>query len=144
VAAFTFTADPAFVTAGDFDAALHAEFPGDDRYGVARTSTALLVRARGPDAARTIVEVDPSTLAANGADTATVTVKLVDGDGNLLGPDADEHDVARLPPTSACCVTRSSAARSTASTARRCRPSASPAPRRSASPSTARTPARCP
>ncbi|MBM4282239.1 MAG: hypothetical protein FJ137_16285, partial [Deltaproteobacteria bacterium] len=72
VAAFTFTADPAFVTAGDFDAALHAEFPGDDRYGVARTSTALLVRARGPDAARTIVEVDPSTLAANGADTETV------------------------------------------------------------------------
>jgi MYXO-CTERM domain-containing protein len=93
VAAFSFTADPAFVVAGDSEAALHAEFPGDQRYGVARTSTALLVRARGPDPGRTIVEVDPTTIAANGADRATITVKLVDPDGNLLGPDADEHAV---------------------------------------------------
>jgi MYXO-CTERM domain-containing protein len=94
VAAFSFTADPAFVTAGDFDAALHAEFPGDERYGVAQTSTALLVRARGPDAGNTIVEVDPTTLPADGTATATVTVKLVDSFGNLLGPDSDPHDVA--------------------------------------------------
>jgi MYXO-CTERM domain-containing protein len=94
VAAFTFTADPSFVVAGEFDAALHAEFPGDRRYGLAQTSTGLLVRARGPDAGRTIVEVDPTTIAANGADTAVVTVKLVDPDGNLLGPDSDPHDVA--------------------------------------------------
>jgi MYXO-CTERM domain-containing protein len=94
VAAFTFTADPTFVRAGQYDAALHAEFPGDDHYGVARTSTALVVNARGPDAKKTIVEVDPTTIAANGADTAAITVKLVDEDGNLLGPDSDPHDVA--------------------------------------------------
>jgi MYXO-CTERM domain-containing protein len=94
VASFTFTADPAFVTAGDFEAGLHAEFPGDDRYGVARTSIGLLVEARSPDAGRTIVEVDPQTIPANGVATATVTVKLVDPDNNLLGPDSDAHDVA--------------------------------------------------
>jgi MYXO-CTERM domain-containing protein len=93
VASFTFTADPAFVVAGDFDAGLHAEFPGDDRYGVARTSVGLLVNARGPDAARTIVEVDPAEIPANGVATAVVTVKLVDPDNNLLGPDSDPHDV---------------------------------------------------
>jgi hypothetical protein len=94
VAAFSFTADPSFVVAGDYDTALHAEFPGDDRYALARTSTGLVVRARGPDAARTIVEVDPTTIEANGVDTATVTVKLVDRDGNLLGPDSDPHTLA--------------------------------------------------
>jgi hypothetical protein len=94
VAAFSFTADPAFVVAGEYDAALFAEFPGDRRYGVARTSTGLLVRAGAPEAGRTIIEVDPTTIAANGADEATVTVKLVDRNGNLLGPDADIYDVA--------------------------------------------------
>jgi MYXO-CTERM domain-containing protein len=93
VASFTFTADPTFVTAGDFEAGLHAEFPGDDRYGVARTSVGLVVEARGPDAGRTIVEVDPQAIPANGVATATVTVKLVDPDNNLLGPDSDPHDV---------------------------------------------------
>lgn len=92
VAAFTFTADPSFVVAGVFDAGLHAEFPGDSRYGVARASTRLTVNAGGPVASATIIEVDPGTIpAASGR--AAIRVRLVDAFGNILGPDAAEHDV---------------------------------------------------
>ncbi len=94
VAAFEFTADPAFAQAGVYDAGLHAEFPGDERYGTARTAVKLTLRARGPDATKTIIEVDPGTLPADGVSEALVRVRLVDADNNLLGPDAPEHEVA--------------------------------------------------
>ena len=94
VAAFEFFADPAFVQAGVYDAGLHAEFPGDDRYSIARTAVKLTLRARGPAAAKTIIEVEPGTLPADGVSEAVIRVRLVDADNNLLGPDAPEHDVA--------------------------------------------------
>ncbi|MDP2339311.1 MAG: Ig-like domain-containing protein [Deltaproteobacteria bacterium] len=94
VAAFDFFADPAFVQAGVYDAGLHAEFPGDDRYSIARTAVRLTLQARGPQADKTIIEVEPGTLPANGTAEAIIRVRLVDPDNNLLGPDAPEHEVA--------------------------------------------------
>jgi adhesin/invasin len=93
VAAFEFTADPSFVTAGAFSEGIFAEFPGDARYGIARTSVSIVVRALGPAPQNTIVSVSPDTLTADGSDTTDITVKLVDADNNLLGPDAPPHDV---------------------------------------------------
>ena len=93
VAAFEFTADPSFVTAGTFNAGLHAEFSGDDRYGVARTSTRIVVNAGGPVADATIIELTPAIIQGNGVDESTIRVRLVDQFGNLLGPDAEIADV---------------------------------------------------
>lgn len=94
VAAFEFVADPQFAQAGVYDAGLHAEFPGDDRYSIARTSVKLTLRARGPTAAKTIIEVEPGTLPADGISEALIRIRLVDDDNNLLGPDAPPHEVA--------------------------------------------------
>ena len=93
VAAFEFFADPVFAQAGVYDAGLHAEFAGDDRYAVARTSVKLTLRARGAEPENTIIEVDPGTLPADGVSEALIRVRLVDVDNNLLGPDAPEHEV---------------------------------------------------
>jgi uncharacterized protein (TIGR03382 family) len=93
VAAFDFTADPAFVTAGIAEAGLHAEFAGDARYAIARTSTRLTVNASTPDPGRTIIEVTPDTIDANGADEAVIRVRLVDENGNILGADSPAADV---------------------------------------------------
>ncbi len=94
VASIEFVADPAFAQAGVYDAGLHAEFPGDDRYTVARSSVKLTLIAGGPDPAQTVVEVDPGTLPADGASEATIRVRLVDENGNLLGPEAPPHEVS--------------------------------------------------
>lgn len=94
VASFAFTADPAFVVAGIAEAGLHAEFAGDARYAIARTSTRLTVNASTPDPARTIIEVTPDSLKANGLDAAVVRVRLVDTNGNILGADSPAADVA--------------------------------------------------
>lgn len=93
VAAFPFTADPTFVTAGILEAGLHAEFPGDRRYAIARTSVRVTINASAPDPARTIIEATPDTLSANGVDESIIRIRLVDENGNILGPDADEVDV---------------------------------------------------
>jgi hypothetical protein len=94
VAAFDFTADPAFLSAGTAEAGLHAEFAGDDRYAIARTSTRLTIVASTPDPASTIIEVTPDSLDANGADEALIRVRLVDAHGNILGADSPAADVA--------------------------------------------------
>ena len=94
VAALEFVADPSFAQAGVYDAGLHAEFPGDDRYTIARSSVKLTLNAGGPDPAQTVVEVDPGTLPADGASEATIRVRLVDENGNLLGPEAPPHEVS--------------------------------------------------
>jgi uncharacterized protein (TIGR03382 family) len=94
IAAFDFTADPTFVVAGIAEAGLHAEFAGDARYAIARTSTRLTVNASAPDPARTIIEVTPDSIAANGADEAVIRVRLVDEGGNILGADSPPADVA--------------------------------------------------
>ncbi len=94
VASFSFTADPAYVVAGIAEAGLHAEFAGDARYAIARTSTRLTVNASTPDPARTIIEVTPDSLDANGLDAAVVRVRLVDTNGNILGADSPVADVA--------------------------------------------------
>ncbi len=93
VAAFEFFADPSFVTAGVFEAGLHAEFPGDARYALARGSVRLTLNAGGADPAATIIEVSPKTLNGNGVDEAVITVRLVDENGNILGPDSPDADV---------------------------------------------------
>jgi hypothetical protein len=93
VAAFSFFLDPTLVTAGDYAAGLHAEFAGDGRYGVARTSTRLQIAAGRLDVSRTVIEVVPGTLPANGVAEAEITVRLVDENNNLIGPDADDEDV---------------------------------------------------
>lgn len=93
VAAFEFTADPAFVVAGIAEAGLHAEFAGDARYAVARTSTRLTVNASAPDPARTIIEVTLDSLPANGAAEAVIRIRLVDDNGNILGADSPPADV---------------------------------------------------
>jgi len=93
VAAFDFVADPAFVVAGVLESGLHAEFPGDRRYAIARTSVRVTINATAPDPAQTIIEATPDTLTANGVDESIIRVRLVDENGNILGPDADEVDV---------------------------------------------------
>ena len=93
VAAFDFFADPAFASAGEYDAGLHAEFPGDDRYTVARTAVRLTLTAGAPDPSKTVIEVDPGTLPADGSSEALIRVRLVDRNNNLLGPGSPVHDV---------------------------------------------------
>lgn len=93
VAAFDFTADPTFVVAGIAEAGLHAEFAGDARYAIARTSTRLTVNASAPDAARTIIEVTPDSIEANGVAASVIRVRLVDENGNILGADSPPADV---------------------------------------------------
>lgn len=93
VASFDFTADPAFATAGVFEAGLQAEFPGDRRYALARTAVRATINASGPEPSRTIVEVTPDTIDANGVDESVIRVRLVDDNGNLLGPDSPAADV---------------------------------------------------
>jgi MYXO-CTERM domain-containing protein len=93
VASFDFTADPAFVIAGIAEAGLHAEFAGDARYALARTSTRLTVNASAPDPSRTIIEVTPDSIDANGAAEAVIRVRLVDESGNILGADSPPVDV---------------------------------------------------
>lgn len=94
IATIVFNALPPDVQAGIFDAGLQAEFPGDDRYALARTSVSLTVNSSGaPDLARTIVEVTPEVIAVGENPDAVVRVRLVDVDNNILGPDAAAHDV---------------------------------------------------
>lgn len=93
VASLTFTLDPAFVRAGTYDNGIHAEFSGDDRFGVGRSAARLVVRPAEVDLARTIIEVEPDTIPADNVSTSVVRVRLVDIFNNPLDETSDEHDV---------------------------------------------------
>lgn len=93
VARFEFTADPQFVTAGDFESGLHVQFAGDDRYTIAGDATRLTVLTSEPDPGRTLLEVDPQTAPADGFTIVKLRAKLVDQFNNLLGTDAPSFPV---------------------------------------------------
>jgi uncharacterized protein (TIGR03382 family) len=94
VASFDFAALPPDVVAGTYAAGLHAEFPGNDGYALARTSVSLKVSsAADPDPTRTIIEVTPEVISVTDAPDAVVRVRLVDANNNILGADADAHEV---------------------------------------------------
>jgi hypothetical protein len=88
VASLMFTADPAFAQAGVFVRGLQAEFPGDDQYSVTRATAQVTIEADAVDPAQTILVATPDTIPANGSSTSEIKVTLVDGQGNVLGPDA--------------------------------------------------------
>ena len=93
-ASVIFNALPPDVTAGIYDAGLHAEFPGDGRYALARTSVSLTVNSSGePDLSKTLVEVTPNVIGLDLGIEAVVRVRLVDIDNNILGADGAEHEV---------------------------------------------------
>jgi hypothetical protein len=94
VASFEFVALPPDVVAGSYPAGLHAEFPGNGGYALARTAVALTVSsAADPDPSRTIIEVTPDVISLDAASDAVVRVRLVDANNNILGADAAAHDV---------------------------------------------------
>jgi hypothetical protein len=94
VAAFEFAALPPDVVAGSYPAGLHAEFPGNGGYALARTAVALTVSsAADPDPSRTIIEVTPDVISLDAASDAVVRVRLVDANNNILDADAAAHDV---------------------------------------------------
>ena len=94
VATVVFNAFAPDVTAGVFSAGLHAEFPGDGRYALARTSVSLTVSSSGvPDPARTVFIVSPSVIGLDVPAEAVVNARLVDADNNIIGADSPEQDV---------------------------------------------------
>lgn len=93
VASLSFTLDPAFVRAGTYDNGIHAEFSGDDRYGVGRSAARLVVRPADVDLDKTIIEVEPDTIPADNVSTSLVRVRLVDIFNNPLDETSDLHDV---------------------------------------------------
>jgi hypothetical protein len=93
VAALLFRLDPDFIRAGEYEAGVHVEFGGDDRYGVARAAARVIVRPADVDVARTVIEVDPAELPADGFSKSTVTVRLVDVFNNPLNETNLSHDV---------------------------------------------------
>ena len=93
VASLTFTIDPNIIRAGEYDAGLQVEFGGDGQYGVARAATRVVVRPADVDIARTIIEVDPPEIPADGFSKSTITVRLVDTFNNPLDETSEPHDV---------------------------------------------------
>jgi Invasin, domain 3 len=93
VAALDFTLDPQFVRAGDYTTGIHAEFSGDDRYGVTRASTRLIVRPAAVNPAATLLEIEPKEVPADGNSTITLRARLVDQFNNLLDETSDPYDV---------------------------------------------------
>jgi hypothetical protein len=94
VASFSFTADPADnVRAGDFDNGLHVQFSGDDRYRLAGDSSRLVIHPGLPDGNKTILEVEPSELEADGFSEAVITATLVDAFNNPLTLDSEPETV---------------------------------------------------
>jgi uncharacterized protein (TIGR03382 family) len=93
VASITFTLDPDFVRAGTYNQGIHAEFGGDGRYGVARASTPLVVRPADVDVSRTVLEISPAEIPADGFSKATLRVRLVDSFNNPLDETSAPHEV---------------------------------------------------
>lgn len=93
VASVTFTLDPQYVLAGSYDNGIHAEFSGDDRYGVGRSAARLVVRPGDLDPARTIIEVEPDEIPADNRSISLIRVRLVDEFNNQLDETSEPHDV---------------------------------------------------
>lgn len=93
VASMIFLLDPLYVRAGSYDNGIHAEFSGDDRYGVGRSAARLVVRPADVDLEQTIIEVEPDTIPADNVSVALVRVRLVDVFNNPLDETSDAHDV---------------------------------------------------
>ncbi len=93
VASLTFVLDPLYVLAGSYDNGIHAEFSGDDRYGVGRSAARLVVRPGDLDLSRTIIEVEPDEIPADNRSVSLIRVRLVDEFNNQLDETSEEHDV---------------------------------------------------
>ncbi len=93
VASLSFVLDPQFVLAGSYDNGVHAEFSGDDRYGVGRSAARLVVRPGDLDLARTIIEVEPDEIPADNRSISLIRVRLVDEFNNQLDETSEPHDV---------------------------------------------------
>lgn len=93
VASLTFTLNPDFVRAGTFENGIHAEFGGDDRYGVARASARLVVRPGSLDVASTILEADPKEIPADNFTKTTIRARLVDRFNNPLDETSEPHEL---------------------------------------------------
>ncbi|MBI1948849.1 MAG: hypothetical protein HYS27_24395 [Deltaproteobacteria bacterium] len=93
VASVPFLLDPQFVLAGSYDSGIHAEFSGDDRFGVGRSSARLVVRPGDLDLERTILEVEPDVIPADNVSIALIRVRLVDEFNNQLDETSEPHDV---------------------------------------------------
>lgn len=92
-AVYAFLADPTFVRAQNVESGLHAQFGGDDQYALAGAQQSLLVTPGEPDAVRTVLEVTPDELLADGFSLVELRATLVDLYNNLLGPDDEPFDV---------------------------------------------------
>jgi MYXO-CTERM domain-containing protein len=94
VATFDFEADPDDnIKAGDFDLGLHVQFSGDDRYQLTGDSSRLVIHPGQPDANKTLVEIEPKELDADGFSQAVITATLVDTFNNPLTLDSERHPV---------------------------------------------------
>lgn len=93
VAAVEFTLDPLYVRAGDYEDGIHAEFSGDDHFGVARASTRLIVRPADVDPEKTLLEIEPKEVPADGNSLIALRARLVDRFNNLLDESSDDHVV---------------------------------------------------
>jgi hypothetical protein len=93
VASLAFTIDPNIIRAGSYDAGLQVEFGGDGQYGVARAGARVVVRPADVDVAKTIIEVDPPEIPADGFAKSLITVRLVDTFNNPLDETSEPHDV---------------------------------------------------
>lgn len=93
VASLVLTLDPQFIRAGEYESGVQVEFGGDGRYGVARAAGRVVVRPADVDVERTIIEVAPATLPADGFSKSTITVRLVDLFNNPLDESSEPHDV---------------------------------------------------
>lgn len=92
-AVFDFVADPTYVVAGVQPEGIHAQFGGDNQYGLSGASGALTVFAGGPDPDNTLLSAEPQELPSNGFATSTITAILVDAFNNPLDLDSPDQDV---------------------------------------------------
>lgn len=94
IAVFPFLADPSFVRAQNEEAGIHAQFGGDEQYQLSGAQQSLVVTPGAADPARTLLEVTPEELLADGFSLVEVRATLVDPYNNLLGPDDDLYNVS--------------------------------------------------
>jgi hypothetical protein len=94
IASFNFFADPAIIPAGDFETGLHTQFGGDDYFAFAGGSARATVDPGSPDAARTLIEIEPESAPADGTTLVTLNAILVDEAGNVLGIDSPDYLVS--------------------------------------------------
>lgn len=93
VASLVFVVDPDFIRAGTYDAGLQVEFGGDGQYGVARAGARVVIRPADADPEKTVIEVDPPEIPADGFSKSVITVRLVDLFNNPLDETSEPHDV---------------------------------------------------